>query len=137
MNPIRDGKDMKANKVFEKMGFERGQEPKQSMDLGQAREKKKLISMMTDPESFPSNGEEKMAFNYMIKVIMEPTTKVIFEKKHENAPGDGRIVISLPPSPVNVFFFSSLEKNIGRNHDVEGYPWDNPTDNSMNIWINS
>jgi len=137
MNPIRDGKAMKAEKVFEKMGFERGQEPKQSMEIGQAKDKKKLISMMADPRNFPSNDDAKVKFDYMIKVIMDPTTKVRSEKKHENKPGDGRIVITLPPSPVNVFFFSALEENIGGNNDVEGYPWDNPTDNTMNIWINS
>jgi hypothetical protein len=128
---------MNAKKVYEKLGFERGQEPKQSMEIGQARDKKKLLSMMNDPGKFPSSGDAKIKFDYMIKVINDPTTKVRFEKKHESAPGDGRIIITLPPSPINVFFFSAMEENLGRVYDIEAYPWDNPTDNSMNIWINS
>ena len=107
------------------------------MDIGQARDKKKLLSMMSDPDKFPSSGEAKIKFDYMIKVINDPITKVRFEKKHESAPGDGRIIITLPPSPINVFFFSALEENLGRVYDVEAYPWDIPTDNTMNIWINS
>lgn len=136
MKKITEDGIMKADKVYEKLGFERGQEPKQSMEIGQARDKKKLIAMLTDPGHFPSSEDAKIKFDYMIKVIMDPTTKVRSEKKHENTPGDGRLVITLPPSPVNVFFFSALEENVGRNHDVEAYPWDNPTDNTMNIWMN-
>ena len=128
---------MKALKIYETLNFERGQDPKQSMEIGQARYKKKLISMLSDPNQYPSNADAKIKYLYMIKVIMNPTTKVRFEKKHESSPDDGRIVIVLPPSPINVFFFASMEENIGKNYDVESYPWDNPTDNTLNIWINS
>jgi hypothetical protein len=128
---------MKAKLVLEEQNFERGLDPKQAMEIGQAKNKKKLISMMSDPGHFPSSEDAKLKYDYMIKVIMDPITKVSFEKKHESAPGDGRILITLPPSPINVFFFSALEENVGRNHDVEAYPWDNPTDNTMNIWVNS
>lgn len=130
---------MKAKKIFEAISFERGQDPKAAMEIGQARDKKKLIDMMgvVDPGKFPSSDTAKIKFDYMIKVIKDPTTKVRFEKKHESSPGDGRIVITLPPSPINVYFFSSLEEILGRGHDVEAYPWDNPTDNTMNIWVNS
>lgn len=128
---------MKAEKIYEKLGFERGQEPKTAMNIGQARDKKKLLDMMNDPGKFPSSGEAKLKFEYMIKVINDPITKVRFEKKHESAPGDGRIIITLPPSPINVFFFSAMEENLGRVYDIEAYPWDNPTDNTMMIWINS
>jgi hypothetical protein len=127
---------MKAKFVNEKMDFERGQDPKAAMEIGQARNKKKLIAMMTDPGNFPSSADAKTKYDYMIKVIMNPITQVRSEKKHEGVQGDGRIVISLPPSPINVFFFSALEENIGRNHDIEAYPWDNPECNDMHIWIN-
>ena len=140
MNPMKDGGDgnMKAKKVYEKLDFERGQDPKVAMDIGQqARDKKHLIAMMTDPATYASNEERKMEFLYMIKIIMDPKTKIRFEKKHEDKPGDGRILITLPPSMTNVFFFEVLGSNIARNNDVESYHWDNPTDNSMNIWINS
>jgi len=128
---------MRAKTINELQNFERGQDPKKAMDIGQARDKKKLLSMMSDPGKFPSSGDAKIKFDYMIKVINDSTTKVRFEKKHESAPGDGRIIITLPPSPINVFFFSAMEENLGRVYDIEAYPWDNPTDNSMNIWINS
>jgi len=128
---------MKAQKIYEKLGFERGQDPKQAMEIGQARDKKRLISMMSDPGKFPSSADAKMVYEHMIKIIMNPTTKVRFEKKHENKPGDGRIVITLPPSLTNVFFFETLAANIGRSNDSEAYHWDNPEDNTLNIWINS
>jgi hypothetical protein len=128
---------MNAKRVYEKLGFERGQEPKQSMEIGQARDKKKLLTMMSDPGKFPSSGDAKIKFDYMIKVINDPTTKVRFEKKHESTPGDGRIIITLPPSPINVFFFSAMEENLGRVYDIEAYPWENPEWNEMHIWINS
>lgn len=137
MKTITEDGCMKANKVYEKMNFERGQDPKQAMEIGQAKNKKKLIAMMFDPKFVPSKGSVKFQFDYMIKIIMEPTTKVRFEKKHENTPGDGRIVITLPPSLINVFFFESLSANISQNNDIESYHWDNPRDNTMNIWINS
>jgi hypothetical protein len=122
---------MKAQKIYEKLGFERRQDPKAAMEIGQAKDKKKLIALMADPGNFPSSEDAKAKFEYMKKVIMEPTTKVRFEKKHESTPGDGRIVITLPPSPVNVFFFESLKENVGRNNDVESYPWDEYLDKFM------
>lgn len=128
---------MKAQKIYEKLEFERGQDPKQAMDIGQAKEKKKLISMMSDPGKFPSSGDAKTQFDYMIQIIMDPKTKVKFLKKHEDAPGDGRISILMPPSLTNVFFFEALGTNIVRNNDTESYHWDNPDWNEMNIWINS
>lgn len=128
---------MKAQKIYEKLGFERGQDPKVAMEIGQAKDKKKLVSMMSDPGKFPSSGDAKMVYEHMIKIIMSPTTKVRFEKKHENTPGDGRIVITLPPALTNVFFFETLAANIGRVNDTEAYHWDNPEDNTLNIWINS
>jgi hypothetical protein len=127
---------MKAQKIYEKLDFERGQDPKAAMEIGQAKDKKKLIALMSDPKKFPSNEDLKNQFDYMIKIIMEPTTKVRFEKKHEEKPGDGRIVITLPPSPINVFFFEALSKSVITDNDAESYPWDNPTDNTLNIWIN-
>jgi hypothetical protein len=93
--------------------------------------------MMADPATYPSDEDKKIEFKYMVKIIMEPTTKVRFEKKHENTPGDGRIVITLPQSLTNVFFFEQLVSNINRNNDTESYHWDNPTYNTLNIYINS
>jgi hypothetical protein len=128
---------MRAQKIYEKLGFERGMDPKQAMEIGQAKDKKKLISLTSNPAGFPSSEELKAQYKYMIKVIMDPTTKVRFEKKHESTPGDGRIVITLPPSSVNVFFFEALSKSVITDNDAESYHWDNPEDNTLNIWINS
>jgi hypothetical protein len=129
---------MKAIKIYERLDFERGLDPKQSMGMGQqVRDKKKLIALLSDPGKFPSSVDAKFQFDYMVKVIMESSTKVRFEKKHESTPGDGRIVIILPPSLTNVFFFEVLNSNITRNNNIESYHWDNPTNNTMNIWINS
>lgn len=137
MKTIMEDGCMKANKVYEKLDFERGQDPKSAMEIGQAKDKKKLISMMSDSAKRPSSADERANFQYMIKVIMEPITKVRFEKKHENTPGDGRIVIILPPSLTNVFFFESLSANMSKNNDIESYHWDNPRENTLNIWINA
>jgi hypothetical protein len=126
---------MKANKIYQTINFERGQDPKNAMEIGQVRDKKKLISMMSDPGKFPSSDTAKIKFDYMIKVIKDPSTKVVFERFDESRPG--RIIITLPPSLINVFFFSSMEENLGRTYDIEAYPWDNPENNSMMIWINS
>jgi len=120
---------MKAKKIFETVNFERGQDPKDAMEIGQARDKKKLLAMMSDPSKFPSSGDAKTKFEYMVKVIKDPITKV--------SSGEGRINITLPPSPINVFFFSALEENLGRMYDIESYPWDNPEENTMIIWVNS
>ena len=139
MNQKRDGTNiMKAKKVYERLDFERGQDPKVAMGIGQqAKDKKHLIQMMTDPATYASSEDKQAEYKHMLKIIMDPKTKVRFEKKHEDKPGNSRILIIMPPSLTNVFFFESLGSNIARNNDVEAYHWDNPTENSMNIWINS
>lgn len=128
---------MRAKVINEIQKFERGQDPKAAMEIGQVRDKKKLIALLSDPKTYPSPEEDKLKYNYLIQVIMNPSTQVRFEKKHESQPGDSRIVITLPSSPVNVFFFEVLSKSVGVDHDSESYQWDNPTDNTLNIWINS
>ena len=129
---------MKALKIFEKANFERTGDPMTDMGIGQqARDKKHLIAMMTNPATYASNEDKKIEYQHMIKIIMDPATKVRFEKKHEDKPGDGRVIITLPPSKTNVFFFDAIGLNISRNNDVEGYPWDNPDMDHMNLWINS
>ncbi len=128
---------MKAQKIYEKLGFERGQDPKTAMDIGQARDKKKLIALMSDPSKYPSNDDAKAQYKYMIEVIMKPTTRIQFMKKHEDISGTGRILVTLPPSLINAFFFEALSKSVVADHDAESYVWDNPTDNTLNIWINS
>ncbi len=128
---------MKAQKIYEKLGFERGQDPKTAMDIGQARDKKKLIALMSDPSKYPSNDDAKAQYKYMIEVIMKPTTRIQFMEKHEDISGTGRILVTLPPSLINAFFFEALSKSVVADHDAESYVWDNPTDNTLNIWINS
>ena len=124
---------MKAKTV----NFERGQEPLQSMGIGQqARDKKHLIEMMTDPATYASAEERIAEYKYMVQIIKDAKTKVRFVKKHEDSPGNERISILMPPAATNVFFFEVLGNNLVRNNDVESYHWDNPDWNEMQVWIN-
>jgi hypothetical protein len=65
--------------IRENINFERGQDPKKSMGIGQAKEKEQLLSMLDDPMSYPANENVRGRFKYRIKVIDDPITKVTFD----------------------------------------------------------
>jgi len=106
--------------------FERGLDPKAAMHVGQ-QYKEKLIKLMTNPDNFPADEKSRLKFKYMINLVKDKTTGVVFE--------GNKISITMSSSPINVFFFDALHKNLAWSHSVECYCWDNPKDNVMEIWI--
>lgn len=122
---------MKAQKIYEKMGFERKQDPKYAMEIGAAKAKKKLIDLTIDPRTWPTQPHIHQRYDYMIKVLKDSRTKVTWDDESH------RFIITLPPSMTNAFFFEILIKNIGREHNIEGFPMDNPEDNTLLLWYES
>lgn len=113
------------------MEFERNQDPKYSMNIGAAKDKKKLIDLTIDPRTYPSLTSMHQKYDYMIKVIKDGKTKVTWDDVSH------RFIISLPTSMTNFFFFEALIKNISRKHNIEGYPIDNPQENTLLLWYES
>ena len=111
--------------VKENINFERNQTPFDAMDIGQNRFKKKLIGMLYRPVY---QQEERKKYEQVIKVIKDIETKIVFE--------DNRIMITLKNSPLNIFFFDILFSCFDEEYDFECYPWDNPDENTLSIWIN-
>ena len=119
---------MRAKTINEVNKFKRGLDPKVAMGTGQSVLKDRLIKLMANPNNFPSDDDRKRNYKYMNELINSSLITVKFVN-------DNEINITLPPSPLNIFFFDELDKNLAWNNETECHCWDNPNNNTMNVKI--
>lgn len=129
---------MKANLVSETLhNFERNQEPLKSMGIGVTRNLEKFFGLM--PKSLFSQGNQFWEDWVRMKEILEkPTTSIQFHNPLQEAKireDRSYVKISLPPDPLNWFFFKGLILMI-YSHSPKKLTKRSIQPNSLTLYIN-
>jgi len=116
---------MKAFKVYERLDFERGKDPKEAMGIGQNRIKQKLIDLF--PRLSPGDADYDIHKNIIKNVILRPdfvasTNKegnIIIKNKSEFAFSAFQTLFDLMIDHINRYSFPAKPK-IARINDPMG-----------------